>query len=261
MQLKIYSLLLILLIIVPLDVAAEKKPNNGNAKLVSMRDDLWKLYYLFDQKAYFNYLNKIDSLKEVYPKNAYVFYYSGLARLNLGKILYNPNPDKAYDLFAESVDDLIASFEIEKSQEVAALISSAYGKKSSLSGIKAVFWGMKSKSWIYDAYDFGGYNPKLNLIAATHLMHLPSFYGGDKKRARQMLEDAIKMNDTLATQDTMKIPWAKNAELYAYLAQLEILEEHPAEARKYMQLSLQLVPDYGFVKIDLENQLKKLKEK
>ena len=137
---------------------------------------------------------------------------------------------------------------------VVAMISASYGKLSSLSILKAIFYGMNAKEFIEEAYKIDSNNPKVLIVAATHLMHTPEFYGGDKKRARELLNKILKSNNLISEK---MINWGIEAEAYAYLAQLDILEGNFDNAKKNMKKSLELIPEYGFVKYDLEKQLVK----
>jgi hypoxanthine phosphoribosyltransferase len=107
-------------------------------------------------------------------------------------------------LTLKSLTDYVHTFN-PKSVAVAALLSATYGKRSSLSGLNAIFLGMKAKSWIYDAAEIDKHSTKINLVAATHLMHLPSFYGGDKKKARKLLLDAFEFQKKQQPNGLVKI--------------------------------------------------------
>lgn len=132
------------------------------------------------------------------------------------------------------------------------MISASYGKLSSLSVLKAIFYGMSAKEYIEEAYKLDSKNPKVLIVAATHLMHTPEFYGGDKKKSRELLNKVI---DSIEYKDNYRINWANYAEAYAYLAQLEILENNREKAKSLMKKALDLNPNYGFVKYDLEKQV------
>src|SRR3990172_6627561 len=101
-------------------------------------------------------------------------------------------------------------------------------------------------------------NVNVYLIAATHLMHTPESFGGDKKWAEELLNKALKMIYKQINKDDNSVEWASEKEIYAYLAQLEILRENKDKAKLYIDKALALCPDYGFVLYDLIPQLKKL---
>ena len=118
----------------------------------------------------------------------------------LGKILYNPDPDLAYDHFDKAIDDLLVADDMTESAEIKTLLSCAYGKKASLSSLSAIYHGLKAKSYIEDAYELDKNNAKIYLIAATHLMHTPETFGGDKDRAGRYLKKAL----TILKKETAK---------------------------------------------------------
>ena len=233
---------------------SESIPTEG---LLAVKKQIDQNYYTFDYKKLAGILNECDKIEAKYS-SWQILYYRGMLHLMMGKIIYNDDGDKAYDHFDSSVSDLDEAYKKHKDPEIAALLSSAYGKKSSLSGINAFFLGIKAKNWIYDAHAADTSNPKIFLVAATHLMHLPGFYGGDKDKAEKYLYKALELNKN-PEKDKWMLEWAQNAEIYAYLAQLEILKENIKKAESYMEKALAAAPDYGFVKIDLRNQLNKLK--
>ncbi|MCK5740753.1 MAG: hypothetical protein KAH48_00935, partial [Chlorobi bacterium] len=188
-----------------------------------------------------------------------LYCFQGILTIQLGKIYYNIDTDSAYDYFDQSIDYLNMAYEIRKTAEVAALLSSAYGKKSALSPVRAFYFGYKANHWIHIADTLDKNSPKVFLIAATHLMHTPEAFGGDKSRAESLLKKALKFVKQNEAIDTDEVDWASEAEIFAYLAQLEILRENKVKAKKYIKKALSIKPDYGFVKFDLIPQLKKLK--
>jgi len=227
-------------------------------KLKSFKDSIDFYYHSFDTNAFVRILNDIESNLTKYPNSYYLNYYSGLLNMVLGKIYYNINSKYASELFNQCVEQFHKAEKTKRTAEIAALLSAGYGKRSSLAGLNAIFLGIKAKNWIYDAAELDKRNPKINLVAATHLMHLPSFYGGDKPKARRLLNDIFKMKSDL-NQDDLSVNWADEAEVYAYLAQLAILENNRDEAHNFMKESLKLKPNYGFVLYDLRKQLEKMK--
>jgi hypothetical protein len=224
-----------------------------------VKNKIDKAYYTFDAGSLNNLLKISITLEKKYSGEWLPYYYSGILCLQIGKILYLPNPDKAYDYFDKSIDYLLKAKEKNNNAEILALISSAYGKKSSLSTIKAIIFGIKAKDYIYDANKLDSNNAKVYLVAATHLMHTPESFGGDKQWAEQLLKKAIKLIYKKDKKDDLTVNWGSEAEIYAYLAQLEILRENKSKAQLYIDKALTLVPNYGFVKEDLMRQMKRLK--
>jgi hypothetical protein len=230
---------------------------NNSETLKNLKDSIDKYYHSFNINKLKQTLVDCDNYLKQNTDSYYGYYYFGMLNYNLGKIYYNINSDSALEYFSQSIDLFHKAEKMNRNAEIAALLSAAYGKKSSLAGIQSIFFGLKAKSWIYDANDLDSSNPKVYLTAATHLMHTPKFYGGDKTKARNLLLKILELNKTYKYKDPFELNWSDNAETYAYLAQLEILEENIPKARQYMKKALESVPDYGFVTIDLESQIKK----
>jgi tetratricopeptide (TPR) repeat protein len=256
--LKILVPFLILLIISG-NYNSGKASNKSNISINSIRDSVNSCYYSFDTARLENVLSLSKKLLKSKPGEFLPKYYRGILALNYGKVIYNSRPDDAYEYFTEAADLFAECEEMldTADAEIYALLSAAYGKKSSLSAIKAIFWGIKAKNYIEKAWEADSNSNKVRLVAATHLMHVPPFYGGDKKRAGEMLKDCFGNDNDLIHG---RINWAGDAEIYAYLAQLKILQSDTAAARKHMDKALELAPGYGFVEIDLEKQIGKLSQ-
>lgn len=222
-----------------------------------LRSEINSSYYTFNTSTLELLLSECE--KGVKKNDDWIWkYYAGLLHYNLGKIYYIPNPDKAYDHFDVAVDYFDECVESNPSPENIALLSASYGKKSSLNSLYAIVYGIKAKNRIVDAYNIDKDNPKVLLIAATHLMHTPAAFGGDKDKAELFLKKALKILNEGYKFKAESVIWGDKPEILAYLAQLEIIKGNFEEARKYMQDALTIIPDYGFVKIDLKDQISKL---
>ena len=223
----------------------------------ALRDSVNSCYYSFDVKRINNILVQTENFISNNPDNYYGYYYNGILRYCLGRIVYNSDGNLAYNYFDTSLDMFEKAYEIKKNPVALAMMSAAYGKKSALAPLSAIFFGQKAKNRIYDAFNLDSNNSKILLVAATHLMHVPGFYGGDKKKSRRMLEKCLILNKKNSDNNNYELNWANDAEIYAYLAQIDILEEKFNSAKINMKKALELKPDYGFVLIDLENQISK----
>ncbi len=250
---------LFILIIISYTVTVGDTHNTQRySELSALKKKIYSNYYTFDTEQLLPLLRKADSINNE-TRDWHAYYYSGMLNIILGKIYYTKDENKAYDYFDEAIEKLKKANEIHESSEILTLLSCAYGKKASLTGISAFFLGLKAKEKIEDAYENDKNNPKIYLIAATHLMHLPKALGGSKQKAENYLSKALRLNNKYSENDKLILKWAEDAEIYAYLAQLEILKENTAGAETYMQKALELVPDYGYVLYDLTPQLKELK--
>ncbi len=226
-------------------------------ELKKVRDKIDESYFSFDVNKWKSLLKSSIALKKEFPNDWRPYYYSGLIFHQIGKILYLPDADIAYNYFDKSVDYLLESKKRNYNAETAALLSSAYGKKSSLSTLKAIYYGIKARDYIYEANEIEKSNPKVLLIAAIHLMHTPESFGGDKKWAEELLNRALKLLYKQNREDDLTVNWANEAEIYAYFAQLEILKENKSKAKLFIDKALKLEPNYGFVLYDLIPQMEK----
>lgn len=255
-----FKIIIINLFIIPF-ICYSLTENNNYQTLRNIKSQIEANYYTFNADSLIKILNKVDKICNSPNVDWHAYYYSGLLSIQIGKIYYLPNSKLAYQYFDKSIERLQQANKLNKSAENLALISCAYGKLSSLSTVQAIYWGIKAKKYIEEAYTLDKRSSKVFLIASIHLMHTPKVFGGDKDRARKLLYESLKINKTRKEQDDLLINWAGDGEIYAYIAQLEILLENEQKAQEYMNKALMLVPDYGFVKYDLAPQLKRIKNK
>lgn len=244
----IISLLLLL-------ISLQLFSKNNSAK--DIKKSIETNYYSFDIKKHEQNYNLCTDYIQNNSNDWKGYYYRGFVSLILGKILYNQDEDKAYDYFNNSIDDLHIADSKKESAEIKLLLSDSYAKKASLSGLLAFYWGLKSKSWIFDSKDIDSVNRKVYLIGSIHYMHIPENYGGDKKKAEYYLNKALTLP---LDDDEYFVQWGKDAEIYAYLAQLRILQNKPKLAKHYIYKAQQLEKYYGFIEKDLLKQLNLLKE-
>jgi len=239
--------------------AGRSANNHSYSNLSELKSAIDSAYYTFDKKLLKELLSAANKLSPVAADKSTLYCFQGILTIQLGKIYYNIDTDSAYDYFDQSIDYLNMAYEIRKTAEVAALLSSSYGKKSALSPVRAFYFGYKANHWIHIADTLEKESPKVFLVAAIHLMHTPEVFGGDKSRSESLLKNALTIVKQNKAIDTNEIDWAGKAEIFAYLAQLEILRENKIKAKKYIKKALSIKPDYGFVKFDLIPQLNKLK--
>lgn len=225
---------------------------------------LEKIYFSFDKKEYSKYINSIDKALKYTSDSLELLYYSALAKHNYGKILYNNNSKLAYKLFDKASQNLETGLKIfyNKSPknklielEFNILLSDILAKKSSLETLSALFTGKLAYKYFKKAWSIDSNNTKCRLVASIQLMHLPPLFGGDKNRARQLLFSITTSSNI--QKKIFLINWASKSEIYAYIAQLALLENKNKEFKKYSNLALKLQSNYGFVLYDLRKQINK----
>lgn len=251
---QILNLLIVLFFSCSFLFSVEKKTDNpAYFKLI---DTLEANYFSFDTLKQEKILsNIIDFSLDNNYQDGTIEYLLGFQYHLLGKIYYNPNPTKAEKYFEYSISSLEKAIEKKHDPEYLALLSSALGKKASFTTFSAIYWGYRSRNRLYEAYELDKNDRKILLIAAIHLMHLPESYGGDKKRAEKLLYKCLELKTEPVES---KIYWASDAEVYAYLAQLEILRKNKKKAENFIQKALKFKKNYDFVRIDLKQQLERL---
>jgi tetratricopeptide (TPR) repeat protein len=251
--------LFVLILIIFLQFTANSQDNNASRKSVLIRDAVQKNYYTFDIKIWKKIIYDAEALISHKPEDWHIYYNTALAYYQLGKIFYQMDKETAYNYFDKCVSFLGDAKSRTNSIEPTILLSAAYGKKSALSKLSSIYFGIKAKNLIVDANNANPNNPHMLLVAAIHLMHTPETFGGSKSEARNLLNKALKKNTKRIEKDTMIVHWADNAEIYAYLAQIEVLEGNRQKAKYFIDKSLQIVSDYGFIKRDLIPQMDQIK--
>ena len=239
------------------EVEAHSKCDQEKSRIAR---DIEANYYTFDTTGICKVLRRVESHLVHNSNDWHYNYYAGFLNHQLGKILYNVDKDRAYDCFSKAIDYFYVSVEQEETAELLALLSSAYGKKSSLSSIRAIYFGIKARDLIYQAEKYSKKQSCVLLVGAIHLMHTPESFGGNKDWARKLLKKCLKLNAEKKSEDSLKIHWACDAEIYAYMAQIDILEADIKTARKHMKKALGIEKGYDFVLKDLEDQIKKVNQ-
>lgn len=230
--------------------------NLFSASIIEIKDKIESNYYSFNLSSHLEIVDLLYNYKDTKDiKN----YYLAFEYHTLGKIIYNDNQDLALEYFEKSIDHIESAIKnISKENqtllsEFYAIQSSALGKKSSLSGLTAFYWGLKSQTAFTNAYDTDSTNRKVRLIGAIHLMHLPVVLGGDKKKAKKVLHQLLSKE--VITQNKYELKWTEKAEIFAYLAQIDIL--YNKKQSQYIDSTLYYQANYDFVKKDLMKQFKK----
>lgn len=235
--------------------------------LLDIKNKLSGLYYSFDASGYRKLINEIANFKPAEDEEFYIEYYNSIALLNLGKICYQTDKSKAKSLFliaekeCASAISMSAKAKLSKtsSAELYALYCDVLSKKASLETIMAITTGRKAHKAIEKAAALDKQSSAVRLIGAIQLMHIPKVFGGDRAKSRELLNSILKSQGH-RSEDPLFISFAESAEVYAYLAQLEILEGNIPAAEAYIKKALQIEPNYGYVKIDLRKQINQIED-
>lgn len=241
---------------------------DANNSLMEFQKKLSGIYYSFDASAYRKLINEIDNFNPDNDEIFYLKYYKSISLLNLGKITYPSDRSKAKSLFQLAEKECASAIELSKkanlskssSAELYAIYCDILSKKASLETITALSTGHRAHKAIEKAAALDKQNAVVRLIGAIQLMHMPKAFGGDKAKSREILNSVLVL-EKHKSEDPLFVSSADHAEVYAYLAQLEILEGNISAGESYIKKALSLESVYGFVSIDLRKQINIIKEK
>ncbi len=233
-----------------------------NQELLQLRSRIERIYFGADTIEMNLLLDKTIKISKTEIKNWHINYYAGFLHDCLGKFYRDKDDDKAYNHFEASVSFLHKAEAINQNPELAILLSSAYGKMASLSFFSALSLGKKSQEYLNKALQMNNAkrSVKICLVEASHFMFTPPLFGGDKKRAKELLDKAVLLNNLEVESKSLLINWAGEAEILARFAQLYFEEEKYQLAREYCNKTLKTQPNNAFIRyellpqIDLEDQ-------
>lgn len=218
--------------------------------IISIKKDIESNYYSFNTSKHINIINLLNSKEN---KNDIIYYYLAFEYQVLGKIIYNQNSSLALNYFDKSIANIeraitkIKPTNKDLLPEFYGILSSSLGKKSSLSGLSSFYWGLKSQNAYDKAFELDSLNSKVRFIGAIHLMHVPDFLGGDKSKSKWVLENLLK--NSKLTNNSFELKWVEKAEIFAYLAQIDLLKGD--KYSKYVDSAYKYEPNYDFIKLDL----------
>jgi len=230
----------------------------ANQELFQLKSQIEQNYFGADTTEMNLLLDKATEISNAETKNWQVNYYAGFIHQWFGKFYRDKDEDKTYNHFKSAVSFFHKAEAINQNSELAILLSSAYGKMASLSFFSALSLGGKSQDYLKKALYINNSQRtvKICLVEATHLMFTPAIFGGDKKRAEELLTMAIQLNTLQNNSDSLLISWAGEAEIFAFFAQLYIEKDDYKTAKKYCSQALKLQPEYAFVLYELLPQIK-----
>jgi tetratricopeptide (TPR) repeat protein len=213
-------------------------------------------YFSHAERAVQALRQQAETLSGRYPEAWYPRHYAALVYIQLGNIARAGNRQLAYRYYQRAREHAHAAHERAPNAENTLVLADVYGKLASLKTFKMLYYGSRSKTYLKAAFNLNPRSPKNHLIAGIEIMWTPGFFGGSKKRARAFLDKALVLASSWRETDPLIVRWATRPEIFAHLAQLEILCDDPVRARGYVSRALELRPDYDFVHRDIIPQLR-----
>ncbi len=238
-----------------LTVAAQMPTSVGCPGCYELKTHIEANYFSHDEASVRYLLAQSRDLVDQHPAAWHPHYYAGLINVQLGNIVRHDDKDMAYRHYTDALAHMLVAHERSPTAEITIVLADVYGKLASLKTFKMLYYGSRSKSHLIDAFRMDEHSPKACLVAGIEMMWTPIIFGGSTKRARRFLEKALTAAPDWREPDRLIVRWATRAEIFAHLAQLEILCKRPSQARHYATQALSLVPDYGFVLRDVLPQL------
>ena len=134
----------------------------------------------------------------------------------------------------EEIDEAVA--------EVYALLSNVYGRQISLSPLKGIYLGPKSKSVLRNAERLAPGNPRVVLSSAIGYLMTPRFFGGNSEKAMAGFRRAAKLFASEKPADPIHPVWG-HSDTYIWTG-IAYLERKDLEAaREAFEKALEIDPD------------------
>ena len=246
------SLLIIALSLVSI-VYSQENELSEQYKIIS--NELFNFHYNGSEKDFHMLRAKLERFNEDNSKDWYLLYYQAYIFNQLGTFNLKTDEDKADEFFDKGLEYIEKAIKIKDSAELHAMKADIYGKKISISSFRGMSLGPKSQSEIETAKKINDKIPYVRLVEAINLMMTPGFFGGDKEESRKILLSTLKSLEEFKYEDEKMINIGK-ADIYAWLSQLDILEDDMKSAKENAKKALELQSDYAFVKYGLMPKLK-----
>ncbi|MCK4577484.1 MAG: hypothetical protein KAU50_01760 [Candidatus Marinimicrobia bacterium] len=191
-------------------------------RVLALGEKEWLLNYYI---AYCDYRLATYALSEEDKKSTMGFINDGLARL---KRSIQQNSE-----FAESY----------------ALMSSLYGLKINLRPWAGFLYGPRSGRYLATALALGPSNPRVHYIQGMSSFHTPERFGGGKKKAKSVLEEAIML---FSSEDVSPLmPDWGYSEAYGWLGLCELDLGDTTSAKLHFDKALDIDPENNWVKYRL----------
>ena len=239
----------------PCSGVAQELSSPAVQDLVAFKMQIEDAWFSYDKSLSQGLLIQARKHIERYPSAWHPHYYAGLINIKLGNIIRATDRDAAYRYYTAALEHVKVAYARSPGVENTIVLADTYGKLASLKTSKMIYFGGKSRSYLIKAFKKNMYSPKNHLLAGIEIMWTPALFGGSKKRARDFLEKALALVPEWQESDRLIVRWATPPEIFAHLAQLEILCDAPDEARDYVDRALQQVSEFDFVLRDIIPQL------
>lgn len=173
-------------------------------------------------------------------------YYVALASYRMATM--NASEKEQLKYLDQSIEQLEKVIEMDAAfTEGYALLGSALGWKAGLKPMQSMFLGPRANKMVAKAKELQPENPRAIMIGAVSDYNTPKMFGGDPVRAMKGFEEAIALFEKEELEDPLMPAWG-HEEAYAWLGQGHLTNGAKEQARAALEKSLEINPDYGWVK-------------
>jgi hypothetical protein len=177
-----------------------------------------------------------------------IAYYLGYIDYQMAVAVYRMDKEKA----PACLDSAVLHFEKtiaidENNAEAHALLGSCWAMQISFSPVSGIWRGPKSGSELTKAKTLSPENPRVALLCAIGTYHTPAMFGGGKEKGLEALKNAAELFNRWKSSDSLQPDWG-GEQVYAWIGTAHLDKNETILARKAFEKSLEINPDYGWVK-------------
>ncbi len=199
----------------------------------------------------------LNPLKTEKRLAALASYYLGYIDNQMGVVIERMDKERVVVYLDSAVEHLERAIEHdERFAEAHALLASCYGMKIGLAPLKGIILGPKSASMMSTAKTLAPSNPRVALLDAISTYNTPALFGGGKEKGLTALKRAAELFDLWKDSDPLQPSWGRE-EVYAWIGLAHLGRKETILAKRAFDKSLEINPDYGWVKYSLMPRLEK----
>ena len=185
---------------------------------------------------------------------AWGHYYAALADYRIANYLLardKASKDRASSHLDSAVKNLKQVIKLDAdAAEAYALLNSVYGRQISLSPLKGMLLGPRSKGALEKAERLAPDNPRVVLAAALADFNTPRMWGGNKERAMKGFRRAAALFAGEKPADPLQPVWG-HGEAYAWIGLAHLDRDEREPARAAFEKALEIEPEFGWVRYAL----------
>ena len=145
------------------------------------------------------------------------------------------------------VDRSLTAHEASRDPETQALVGAMLGLKIGFSPMSGMTLSPRAMQLFNEALAQRPTSPRITLLKAIHVLHMPAFVGGGAKAALPLMETAVQLSTKeVPSADPWTPTWGR-IECLGWLAYTQVENDQVAEAQKTADQVLVLDPGNGFI--------------